>query len=167
MFEIHHIYTVLTRKRACLVGLHLGLIYFFFSTVKFSKSIFFLFFSHSASLFFRLHVLTQGALGKGKYKSDEEVAPFSKGGNGGRSTQPPTAIGKSGSLFGIHTHCMRVFCTLSADLYAQSVLIDEISVSELSRKFIKSALLVGKAEMTKNSVLELTRKFIKSALLVG
>ncbi len=39
-----------------------------------------------------------------------------------------------------HTH----FCTFGTDLYAQSVLIDKISASEFSRKFItKSALLVG------------------------
>ena len=34
-------------------------------------------------------------------------------------------------------------CTFGADLHAQSVLIDRISASEFSRKFIKSALLVG------------------------
>ncbi len=33
--------------------------------------------------------------------------------------------------------------TFGADLYAQSVLINKISGSELSRKFTKSALLVG------------------------
>ena len=33
---------------------------------------------------------------------------------------------------------------LGVDLYAQSVLADKISASELSRKFVKSALLVGK-----------------------
>ena len=35
------------------------------------------------------------------------------------------------------------FCPFGADLFAQSVLVDKISVSELSRKFTKSALLVG------------------------
>ncbi len=35
------------------------------------------------------------------------------------------------------------FCTFPTDLYAQSVIINKISASELSRKFIKSALLVG------------------------
>ncbi len=35
------------------------------------------------------------------------------------------------------------FCTFDADLYAQSVLSNKISLSEFSRKFIKSALLVG------------------------
>ncbi len=34
-------------------------------------------------------------------------------------------------------------CTFGADLYAQSVLINKISASELSWKFIKVALLVG------------------------
>ena len=38
------------------------------------------------------------------------------------------------------------FCTLGADLYAQSVLINKISASELSRKLIKSALLVGRVQ---------------------
>ncbi len=36
-----------------------------------------------------------------------------------------------------------VFARLAPDLYAQSVIIDKISASELRRKFIKSALLVG------------------------
>ncbi len=44
----------------------------------------------------------------------------------------------------IHTLHTR-FCTLGADLHAQSVLINKISASELSRKFVKSALLVGRA----------------------
>ncbi len=35
------------------------------------------------------------------------------------------------------------FYTFGADLYAQSVLIDKASASELRRRFIKSALLVG------------------------
>ncbi len=35
------------------------------------------------------------------------------------------------------------FCTFGTDLYVQSVLTMKISASELSRKFIKSALLVG------------------------
>ncbi len=39
------------------------------------------------------------------------------------------------------------FCTLGTDLYAQSVIINKISESELSRKFIKSALLVGLANL--------------------
>ncbi len=36
------------------------------------------------------------------------------------------------------------FCIFGADLHAQSVLVNKISASELSRKFIKSALFVGK-----------------------
>ncbi len=44
---------------------------------------------------------------------------------------------------GICTHCMHVFARLAPDLCAQSVLISKISASELRRKFIKSALLVG------------------------
>ena len=35
------------------------------------------------------------------------------------------------------------FCTFGTDLYAQSVLINKTSTSELSWKFIQSALLVG------------------------
>ncbi len=42
----------------------------------------------------------------------------------------------------IHTLHTR-FCTFGTDLHAQSVLINKISASELSQKFIKSALLVG------------------------
>ncbi len=36
------------------------------------------------------------------------------------------------------------FCTFGTDLCARSVLINKISASELRRKFIKSALLVGR-----------------------
>ncbi len=42
-------------------------------------------------------------------------------------------------MYTLHTR----FCTFGTDLYAQSVLSNKISASELSRKFIKSALLVG------------------------
>ena len=35
------------------------------------------------------------------------------------------------------------FCTFDTDLYAQSALSNKISASGVSRKFIKSALLVG------------------------
>ena len=38
-----------------------------------------------------------------------------------------------------------LFCTFGTDLYAQSALVNKISASELSRKFIRSALLVGNA----------------------
>ena len=44
--------------------------------------------------------------------------------------------------FGIHTHI--AFCT--SNLYAQSVLSNKISASELKGKFVKSALLVGFAK---------------------
>ncbi len=43
----------------------------------------------------------------------------------------------------VHIPCCTRFCTFGADLYSQSVLINKISASELSRKLIKSALLVG------------------------
>ncbi len=42
-------------------------------------------------------------------------------------------------MYTFHTR----FCTFGADSYAQSVLINKISAAELSRKFIKTALLVG------------------------
>ncbi len=45
----------------------------------------------------------------------------------------------SRNTYSLHT----CFCTFGADSYAQSVLINKISASELSRNFIKSALLVG------------------------
>ncbi len=45
----------------------------------------------------------------------------------------------------LHTHTR--FCTFGADLQGQSPLISKISASELSRKSIKSALLVGKEEV--------------------
>ena len=38
---------------------------------------------------------------------------------------------------------VHVFARLGADLHARSVLVDKISVSKLSRKFIEIALLVG------------------------
>ena len=59
----------------------------------------------------------------------------------------PTTNGgmQHGSSVGIHTHAYTVptrFCTFGTDLYAQSVLINKVFAS-FSRKFIKSALLVG------------------------
>ncbi len=42
-------------------------------------------------------------------------------------------------MYTLHTP----FCKFGTDLYAQSVLISKISASELSRKFIGTALLVG------------------------
>ena len=58
----------------------------------------------------------------------------------------PTSNGgtQNGSSVGIRTRCMHVFCTFGVDLYAQSVLVNKVSASELSQKFIKSALLVGR-----------------------
>ncbi len=50
---------------------------------------------------------------------------------------------KNESSVGICTRCIHVLARLGADLYAQSVIINKISASELSRKLIKSALLVG------------------------
>ncbi len=57
----------------------------------------------------------------------------------------PTTNGgmQNGSSVDIHTHCVHVFARFGADLYVQSVLIDKICASELSRKFIESVLLVG------------------------
>ncbi len=48
---------------------------------------------------------------------------------------------QKGSSVGIYTY--NVFARFGPDLYAQSVLINRISASELSQKFIRSALLVG------------------------
>ena len=43
-------------------------------------------------------------------------------------------------LVEIYTHCVHVFF---AHLYGQSVLINKFCASELTKKFIESALLVG------------------------
>ncbi len=43
----------------------------------------------------------------------------------------------------MYTHCMRVFGTFGIALHAQSVLVNKTSASELSWRFIESALLVG------------------------
>ncbi len=48
------------------------------------------------------------------------------------------------NTYALHTY----FCTFGADLCAQSVLINKISASELRRKLIKSALLVGLMQKT-------------------
>ncbi len=65
---------------------------------------------------------------------------FSPTTNGGKQN------GSSVGIYCIHcTHCIRIrFGTFGTDLYAQSVLINKISALELSRKFNKSALLVGR-----------------------
>ncbi len=53
-------------------------------------------------------------------------------------TYPTTKGGmQNGST--LHTR----FCTFGGDLHAQLVFINKTSASELSRKLIKSALLVG------------------------
>ena len=64
-------------------------------------------------------------------------------------TQPPTVACKNGSSVGMCTSCIHVFASSSTDLHAQSALIDKISASELRRKFIKSALLVGYQILTR------------------
>ena len=49
----------------------------------------------------------------------------------------------SWNTYALHTH----FCMFGADLHAQSALVNKISASELSRKFVKSALLVGEKDL--------------------
>ncbi len=58
--------------------------------------------------------------------------------------QPPMVIYKMEAQLEyvprtLHTR----YCTFGTDLHAQSVIINKISASELTRKFIKSLLLVG------------------------
>ncbi len=68
------------------------------------------------------------------------------------------------SSVGICTRCTHVFYTLCSDLHAQSVLINKISASELRRKLVKSALLVGK----NNAISALPRYFsTKNIVLCG
>ena len=57
----------------------------------------------------------------------------------------PTTNGgmQNESSVGICTCCIHAFALLGTDLYAQSVLINKIYASELSQKFVKSALLIG------------------------
>ncbi len=58
----------------------------------------------------------------------------------------PTTNGgaQKGSSVGICTRCIHVFFACLAPIcHAQSVLVDKVSASELSRKLIRSALLVG------------------------
>ena len=45
----------------------------------------------------------------------------------------------SRNMYSLHAH----FCTSGVDLYAHSVLVNKVSASELSRKFIEGWLLVG------------------------
>ncbi len=51
-------------------------------------------------------------------------------------SQPTMMLMQDGRSVGIHTHCIPRFCTLAADLYAQSVPISKISASELRRKCV-------------------------------
>ncbi len=72
--------------------------------------------------------------------------PFGGGFHSHISTQPSTVVYKMEAQLEYILHCthyIHVFCTFGTDLYAQSVLINKISASELSRKFIESALLAG------------------------
>ncbi len=50
---------------------------------------------------------------------------------------------QNGSSVGTYTRRMHVFARLAPISYARSVLFNKIPASDLSRKFIKSALLVG------------------------
>ncbi len=69
----------------------------------------------------------------------------------------------SRNIYTSHTR----FCTFGTDLYAQSVIINNISASELSRKFIKSALLVGFLDLHAQGILyfAIVASKISSALL--
>ena len=59
-------------------------------------------------------------------------------------TQPPMVACKNAYPVGICARFMRVFfCMFGTDLYAQPVIINKISASELRRKFNKSAFIVG------------------------
>ncbi len=57
----------------------------------------------------------------------------------------PTSNGdmQNGSSVRICTCFVHVFARLALDLYTHSAISNKISASELTRKFIKSALLVG------------------------
>ena len=60
----------------------------------------------------------------------------------------PTTNGgmQSGSSVGTCTLCMHVFGKFGANLRVESMIINKISASEISRKFVKGALLVGRSE---------------------
>ena len=67
-------------------------------------------------------------------KEEEEENPTTNGGvQNGSSVE---------IYYTLHTR----FCTFGADLHAQPVLVNKIFASELSQKFIKTALLVGEEE---------------------
>ena len=60
------------------------------------------------------------------------------------TAQPPTVACKNGSSVGTRTRCTHVFSHVPRRLCMLSrCLVTRISASELSRKFIKSALSVG------------------------
>ena len=63
-------------------------------------------------------------------------------------TQPAIGGMQSGSSVGTRTRRIHSFARSDADLYAQSVIINEIFASELTRKFIKRALSVGTVRFT-------------------
>ncbi len=60
-----------------------------------------------------------------------------------QGTQPPAVARKNESSVGIFAHCIRVFARLVSICMLCRRLSTKISASELSRKLIKSALLVG------------------------
>ena len=65
------------------------------------------------------------------------------------SAQPPTVAYKNGSSVGIRTCCIHIFACLAPICVLGRCLLKKISASELSRKFIKSALLVGQQKKIK------------------
>ncbi len=60
--------------------------------------------------------------------------------------ESPTINGgmQNGSSVGIHTHCIHVFARLVPIFMLSRCSLANISAWKLSRKFIKSALLVGR-----------------------
>ncbi len=64
--------------------------------------------------------------------------------NTGRGSQPPMVVCKTKKLsWNMYTLHALFFCTFGAGSHVQPVLVTKISASELRRKPIKSALLVG------------------------
>ncbi len=77
------------------------------------------------------------------------------------NNNPTTNGGMQNWKLGRNMYTLRTyFCTFRADSYARSVIINKISASELSRKFAKSALLVGttRAPPLKASQLQQVKK---------
>ena len=60
----------------------------------------------------------------------------------------PTTNGGGMQKWKLSWNCIHIAYTFGTDLNAQSVLINKTSASELSRKLIKSALLVGLGRLT-------------------